>query len=82
MPATSMKPVECALAIQLVMMMRDMSLAAELCVVQDKRTNAIGLLSNGHIDTNPVSEGWIVDPWDGRNEGSMLLLSRALICGT
>ncbi len=77
-----MKPVERALAVHLVMMMRDMSLTAELGVVHDKRMNAIGLLSNGHIDTNPVSEGWIVDPWDGCNEGSIFLLSRTLICGT
>ena len=54
-----MKPVERALAVHLVMVMRDMSLAAELGVVQGKRMNAIGLLFNGHIDTNPVSEGWI-----------------------
>ena len=77
-----MKPAERALAIHLAMVMRDMSLAAELGVVQGKRISAIGLLFNGHINTNPVSEGWIVDPWDGCNEGSILLLSRALICGT
>jgi|TARA_B100000959_G_scaffold89997_1_gene95607 acetylornithine deacetylase len=49
--------------------MRDMSLEAELGVVSGERMNAIGrwrgtgggksLLFNGHIDTNPVSEGWI-----------------------
>ena len=26
------------------------------------------LLFNGHIDTNPVSEGWTVDPWGGKVE--------------
>ena len=72
-----MKPVERALAVHLVMVMRDMSLAAELGVVQGKRMNAIGLLFNGHIDTNPVSEGWTVDPWGGCYEGPVLLLSRA-----
>ena len=77
-----MKPVERALADHLVMVMRDMSLAAELGVVQGKRMNAIGLLFNGHIDTNPVSEGWIVDPWDDSNQGPVLVLSRAPICGT
>ena len=25
------------------------------------------LLFNGHLDTNPVSEGWTVDPWAGRS---------------
>jgi acetylornithine deacetylase len=24
------------------------------------------LLFNGHLDTNPVSEGWTVDPWGGK----------------
>ena len=71
----------------LVTVMRDMSLEAELGVVSGERMNAIGrwrgtgggksLLFNGHIDTNPVSEGWTVDPWGGCYEGPVLLLSRA-----
>ena len=24
------------------------------------------LMFNGHVDTNPVSEGWTVDPWGGK----------------
>jgi len=24
-----------------------------------------GILFNGHLDTNPVTEGWTVDPWGG-----------------
>lgn len=24
------------------------------------------LLFNGHLDTNPVSEGWTIDPWEGK----------------
>ena len=24
------------------------------------------LLFNGHIDTNPVTEGWTIDPWEGK----------------
>ena len=24
------------------------------------------ILFNGHLDTNPVSEGWTVDPWEGK----------------
>ena len=44
--------------------------------VEPGRLNAIGrwrgtgggrsLLFNGHLDTNPVTEGWTVDPWGGR----------------
>ncbi|TKI04619.1 M20 family metallopeptidase [Martelella alba] len=44
--------------------------------VPDDRLNAIGrlrggggghsLLFNGHLDTNPVTEGWTVDPWAGK----------------
>jgi len=43
--------------------------------VEPGRFNAIGrwrgtgggrsLLFNGHLDTNPVTEGWTVDPWGG-----------------
>ena len=56
--------------------MRGMGLEAELQPVgEGGRVNAIGrlkgtgggksLLFNGHVDTNPVSEGWTVDPWGG-----------------
>ena len=48
---------------------------AELQPVGSDRFNAIGrlpgtgggksLLFNGHLDTNPVGEGWTVDPWGG-----------------
>ena len=68
-------PGERALADHLVAVMRDMGLEAELGVVEGERMNAIGrwrgsgggksLMFNGHIDTNPVSEGWTVDPWGG-----------------
>jgi acetylornithine deacetylase len=68
-------PGERALADHLVTVMRDMGLEAELGVVEGERMNAIGrwrgsgggksLMFNGHIDTNPVSEGWTVDPWGG-----------------
>ena len=53
--------------------MLDLGLEAELQPVVDQRVNAIGtfrgsggghsLLFNGHLDTNPVTEGWTVDPW-------------------
>ena len=55
--------------------LRRIGLAAELQPVEGERVNAIGrwqgtgggrsLLFNGHIDTNPVTEGWTVDPWGG-----------------
>jgi acetylornithine deacetylase len=55
--------------------MRTMGLEAELQPVEGERVNAIGrwrgtgggrsLLFNGHVDTNPVTEGWTVDPWGG-----------------
>jgi acetylornithine deacetylase len=56
--------------------MRGLGLEAELTPVPGDRVNAIGrlrgtgggksLLFNGHIDTNPVTEGWTVDPWGGK----------------
>lgn len=56
--------------------MRGIGLAADLTPVPGERFNAIGtlkgtgggasLLFNGHLDTNPVSEGWTVDPWEGK----------------
>jgi acetylornithine deacetylase len=55
--------------------MRELGLDAELQPVEGERYNAIGrwrgagggksLLFNGHMDTNPVTEGWTVDPWAG-----------------
>ena len=56
--------------------MRGLGLEVELTPVEGERVNAIGrlrgsgggksLLFNGHIDTNPVTEGWTVDPWGGK----------------
>ncbi len=56
--------------------MQALGLEAELTPVEGSRVNAIGrwrgkgggksLLFNGHLDTNPVSEGWTVDPWGGK----------------
>jgi acetylornithine deacetylase len=55
--------------------MRAIGLDAELTPVEGERVNAVGLwkgtgggrslLFNGHVDTNPVTEGWTVDPWGG-----------------
>jgi acetylornithine deacetylase len=66
---------ERALAGFMVEQMRAIGLEAALQPVEGGRVNAIGrlagagggksLLFNGHLDTNPVSEGWTVDPWGG-----------------
>jgi acetylornithine deacetylase len=55
--------------------LKRLGLEAELQPVEGTRVNAIGrwrgaggaasLLFNGHLDTNPVTEGWTVDPWGG-----------------
>ncbi len=55
--------------------MKDIGLDAAMTPVEAGRFNAIGtwkgqgggksLLFNGHLDTNPVTEGWTVDPWGG-----------------
>ena len=63
----------------LAVLMRDkmtaLGLDAELLPVEGERVDAVGrlhgsgggasLLFNGHLDTNPVTEGWTVDPWGG-----------------
>ncbi|GAA2445730.1 ArgE/DapE family deacylase [Actinomadura vinacea] len=66
---------ESDLARWLVQQMDGLGLETELQEVSPGRHNAIGvwrgtgggksLLFNGHIDTNPVTEGWTVDPWGG-----------------
>jgi acetylornithine deacetylase len=67
---------ERALAAFMAQEMRALGLDASLTPVPGDRVNAIGrwrgtgggksLLFNGHVDTNPVSEGWTVDPWAGK----------------
>lgn len=68
-------PGEALLARTLAADMKKLGLEVELQEVGDGRLNAIGLwrgsgggrraLLNGHIDTNPVTLGWTVDPWGG-----------------
>ncbi|MEO7242176.1 MAG: M20/M25/M40 family metallo-hydrolase [Variovorax sp.] len=63
------------LAAYMVEQMRTLGLEAQLQSVPGDRMNAIGthkgsgggpsLLFNGHLDTNPATEGWTVDPWAG-----------------
>ncbi|MBL4647175.1 MAG: M20/M25/M40 family metallo-hydrolase [Rhizobiales bacterium] len=66
---------EAKLAQIMVAEMSAIGMDAYLQPVEGTRNNAIGLLRgsgggksllfNGHIDTNPVTEGWTVDPWGG-----------------
>ncbi len=68
-------PGESELARFMVDAMKGLGLDASLQEVAPGRFNAIGrwrgigggrsLLFNGHLDTNPVTEGWTVDPWGG-----------------
>ena len=64
------------LAERMVEIMDGMGLETELQPIgASDRVNAIGiwrgtgggksLLFNGHLDTNPATEGWTVDPWGG-----------------
>jgi acetylornithine deacetylase len=56
--------------------MRAIGMEAAEAPVEGERINAIGhwrgvgggksLLFNGHVDTNPATEGWTVDPWGGK----------------
>lgn len=55
--------------------MQGLGMDSELLPVEGERVNAVGrltgtgggssLLFNGHLDTNPVTTGWTVDPWGG-----------------
>ena len=66
---------EIALTAWMVDRLRELGLEAELQRFEGERANAIGrwkgsgggksLLFNGHLDTNPATEGWTVDPWGG-----------------
>jgi len=68
-------PGEGELARFVVERMQRLGLEAFTQEVEPGRLNAIGiwrgsgggksLLFNGHLDTNPVTEGWTVDPWGG-----------------
>ena len=69
------EPGESELARFLAGRMRALGLDTDLQRVETERFNAIGtlkgtgggtsLLFNGHMDTNPVTGGWSVDPWGG-----------------
>ena len=71
----SATPGETELAKFMVAQMMSIGLDAKLHKVDTDRYQALGtlkgtgggasLLFNGHLDTNPATEGWTVDPWGG-----------------
>ncbi|SLN64833.1 M20 family metallopeptidase [Oceanibacterium hippocampi] len=75
-------PGEEALARHMVERMRSLGMAAELQPVEGGRFNAIGrlkgegggasLLFNGHLDTNPATDDWTVDPWGGLQDDDFI----------
>lgn len=75
-------PGERKLAEHMVAVMAGMGLETQLMPVEGERVNAIGiwrgtgggksLMFNGHLDTNPVTEGWTVDPWGGLVDDSFI----------
>ena len=78
----SAEPGEAELARFMVGRMRGLGLAAELQPVKEGRFNAVGTLAgrgggrslmfNGHMDTNPVTGGWTVDPWGGVRDNDFI----------
>lgn len=75
-------PGECELAAHMAEAMRKLGLEVEMTPVEGERVNAVGrwrgagggksLLFNGHLDTNPVTEGWTVDPYGGKVDDSFI----------
>ncbi|WWD20511.1 hypothetical protein CI109_104987 [Kwoniella shandongensis] len=74
---------ELAATSHMVIIMRSIGLDSKLFKFDnDTRQNAVGvwkgkgkgknLLFNGHLDTNPVTEGWTVDPWGGLIRDGMI----------
>lgn len=76
------EPGEAELARFMVSAMESIGLEAELSPVPEERFNAIGtlkgagngksLLFNGHMDTNPVTGDWTVDPWAGNYDDEFI----------
>lgn len=40
--------------------------------LRGRTAGGAGLLFNGHVDTNPLSEGWTVPPWGGLVDGGFV----------
>ncbi len=86
------EPGETELARFMVEHMQSLGLDAALQPVEAERFNAIGtlkgtgggksLLFNGHMDTNPATEGWTVDPWGGLYDEDFIYgIAVALVTG-
>ena len=75
-------PGEADLARFMVEQMQAMGLDAGLQNVESKRYNAIGTLNgigsgrslmfNGHMDTNPATDDWTIDPWGGHYDDKFI----------
>ncbi len=62
--------------------MQGLDLAVTLMPVEGERLNAIGrrpgagggnsLMFNGHLDTNPATADWTVDPWGGKYDDAFI----------
>lgn len=73
---------ERALAEHMAEIARDLGMEAKLQPVEGTRVNSIAtlkgqgggksLLFNGHLDTNPATSGWTVDPWGGVVDDSFI----------
>lgn len=73
---------EKVLVTEMARLMGGLGMESELTPVPGERLNAVGrwrgvgggksLLFNGHVDTNPVTEGWTVDPWGGKVDDAFI----------
>ncbi len=73
---------ETDLAHFMVKRMRDLGLYAAVQDVEESRYNAIGtlkgngsgqsLMFNGHMDTNPATNDWTIDPWAGHYDDEFI----------
>jgi acetylornithine deacetylase len=78
----SATPGETELARHMIEAMKRLGLETDLMEVEPGRYQAIGrwkgtgggksLLFNGHLDTNPATEGWTVDPWGGKYDDKFI----------
>ena len=78
----SATPGESDLARHMAAAMGELGLHTMLMPVERDRFNAIGtlpgqgggrsLMFNGHLDTNPATDDWTVDPWGGQHDSAFI----------
>ena len=78
----SATPGESDLARHMAAAMDELGLHTSLMPVERDRVNAIGtlpgqgggrsLMFNGHLDTNPATDDWTVDPWGGQYDDTFI----------